>query len=207
MSPSSAQLDIRKGQSTRTAIVSAALRLAEAEGLEGLSIGLVAERVGMSKSGVFAHFGAREDLQLAVLELATIEFANAVFVPAVRLKRGLTRLRAVLSNACRHYLDLPHGCVILSAAHEFDDKPSAVRDAVQSYLQRLRNELIRAVGYAVASGELVPETDTEQLAFEAFSVFLGVHHELKALRDKQAIQRGDRAITRLLQHYAAPVTS
>jgi AcrR family transcriptional regulator len=201
--PQTASHDVRKGQSTRAVIVTAALRLAEAEGLEGLSIGRVADLVGMSKSGVFAHFGAREDLLLAVLEAATVEFANAVFVPAVRLKRGIVRLRAVLSNACRYYLQLPHGCVILSAAHEFDDKPCAVRDAVQSYLHRLRSELVRAISFAVDAKEMAPDVDTQQLAFECFGIFLGVHHELKALRDAKAIERGDRAIARLLQYYAA----
>jgi AcrR family transcriptional regulator len=207
MPPQSNLAEVSKGQSTRSVIVNAALRLAEAEGLEGLSIGLVAERVKMSKSGVFAHFGAREDLQLAVLEAATIEFSNAVFVPALRHKRGLLRLQAVLSNAIRHYKDLPHGCVILSAAHEFDDKPCAVREAVKTYLQRLRAELIRAISQAVDAGELASETDTAQMAFELFGVFLGVHHELKALRDSEAIERGDRAITRLLQYYAVQTKS
>ena len=143
-----------KGAATRDAIVQAALKLAETGGLEGLSIGNVAERVGMSKSGVFAHFGSREDLQLAVLKAATENFSEAVFHPAIKLKRGLPRLRAVLKNMIEFYKSLANGCVILSASHEFDDQPGPIRDAVLAYLRQLRSELIRAARYAQEAGEL-----------------------------------------------------
>jgi AcrR family transcriptional regulator len=193
-----------KGESTRTEIIRQALDLAEAQGLQGLTIGRVAERVGMSKSGVFAHFGAREDLQLAVLEAATQAFGAFVFAPAMKQKRGLARLRAVLENIFDYYQQLPHGCVILSASHEFDDQPGAVRDAVLRYLEKLRAELFRAVRYAIAepSAELAPHVDAEQLCFECFGIFLAVHHQLKAMRDSQAIARGRIAMHRLLGDYA-----
>jgi AcrR family transcriptional regulator len=188
-----------KGASTRDNIVAAALELAKAAGLDALTIGRVADAVSMSKSGVFAHFGSREDLQLAVLEAATTIFSDTVFRPALKLKRGLPRLRAVLENSIRFYQDLSHGCVILSASHEFDDKPGAVRDAVIAYLHRLRSELERAIRYAVDAAELPAETDVGQLAFECFGIFLVVHHDLKTMRDPQAAQRGARAIEQLLQ--------
>jgi AcrR family transcriptional regulator len=188
-----------KGASTRDNIVAAALELAKAAGLDALTIGRVADAVSMSKSGVFAHFGSREDLQLAVLEAATTIFGDAVFRPALKLKRGLPRLRAVLENSIVFYQDLSHGCVILSASHEFDDKPGAVRDAVLAYLRRLRGELERAIRYAVDAAELPAETDVAQLAFECFGIFLVVHHDLKTMRDPAAAQRGTRAIEQLLQ--------
>ena len=198
-SQSNALMTHSKGAATRDAIVLAALRLAETGGLEGLSIGNVAERVGMSKSGVFAHFGSREDLQLAVLKTATEKFSEAVFYPAIKLKRGLARLRAVLANMIEFYQSLANGCVILSASHEFDDQPGPVRDAVLAYLRQLRSELVRAARYALEAGEIDPQLDAEQLGFECFGIFLAVHHDLRTLRDPDSAARGRVAFTRLLQ--------
>jgi len=197
---------LSKGAATRDAIVLAALKLAETGGLEGLSIGNVAERVGMSKSGVFAHFGSREDLQLAVLKAATENFSEAVFYPAIKLKRGLPRLRAVLENMIEFYQGLANGCVILSASHEFDDQPGPVRDAVLAYLRQLRSELVRAARYAVEAGELDPQVDAEQFGFECFGIFLAVHHDLRALRDPDSAARGRSAFTRLLKR-SIPVSN
>ena len=192
-----------KGAATRDAIVRAALQLAETGGLEGLSIGNVAERVGMSKSGVFAHFGSREDLQLAVLKAATENFSQAVFYPAIKLKRGLPRLRAILENMVEFYKSLANGCVILSASHEFDDQPGPVRDAVLAYLRQLRSELVRAARFALEAGELDQQLDAEQLGFECFGIFLAVHHDLRTLRDPDSAARGRAAFMRLLQRSSA----
>lgn len=194
----------RKGQQTRELIVREAAQLARAQGLDALTIGSVAAAVKMSKSGVFAHFGAREDLQLAVLEAATQEFGQRVFYAALKHKRGLPRLRAILQNMIAFYRELANGCIILSAAHEFDDRPGAVRDAVVSYLQRLRSELERAVAHAFDAGELKPDAEVEQVAFELFGVFLVVHHGLKTLREESTPERGLRAIESILARYARP---
>ena len=193
----------RKGQLTRELIVREAAQLARAQGLDALTIGGVASAVKMSKSGVFAHFGAREDLQLAVLEAATQEFGQRVFYAALKHRRGLPRLHAILQNMITFYREIPHGCIILSAAHEFDDRPGAVRDAVVSYLQRLRAELERAVSHALDAGELRQDADIEQLAFELFGVFLAVHHGLKTMREARAAEQGLRAIESILARYIA----
>jgi AcrR family transcriptional regulator len=191
-----------KGELARERILAQALALADAAGLDALTIGSLADAVGKSKSGVFAHFGAREDLLLAVLDEATQRFGNQVFVPAMKLKRGLPRLRAILTNAVRFYRDIPHGCLILSAAHEFDDQPGPIRDAVIHYLRRLQAELLRAVNHAQDAGELRDGVDSELLAFECFGVFLAAHHSLKALRDPHGITMAERAITGLLDRAA-----
>jgi AcrR family transcriptional regulator len=198
MKPLSPATHPSKGAATRDLVVTAALQLAETGGLEGLSIGNVAERVGMSKSGVFAHFGSREDLQLAVLKAATDKFSAAVFQPAIKLKRGLPRLRAVLENMIGFYQSLGQGCVILSASHEFDDQPGPIRDAVLAYLRQLRSELVRAARYAVDAGELDPALDAEQFGFECFGIFLAAHHDLRTLRDADSAARARRAFMRLI---------
>jgi AcrR family transcriptional regulator len=189
---------IGKGAATRDAIVFAALQLAQASGLEGLSIGGIAERVGMSKSGVFAHFGSREDLQLCVLKAATDQFSATVFQPALKLKRGLPRLRAVLENMIVFYQSLGQGCVILSASHEFDDQPGPVREAVLGYLRQLRSELVRATQHAVDAGELMPALDAEQFGFECFGIFLAAHHDLRTMRDGDSAARARKAFARLI---------
>lgn len=199
-----AELNQRKGQLTRELIVREATQLARAQGLDALTIGTVAAAVKMSKSGVFAHFGAREDLQLAVLEAATQEFGQRVFHSALKHRRGLPRLRAILQNMIGFYREIAHGCIILSAAHEFDDRPGAVRDAVVSYLQRLRSELERAVAHAFDAGELRADCEVEQVAFELFGVFLVVHHGLKTLREASTVERGLRAIDAILARYTRP---
>ena len=191
----------RKGQLTRELIVRQASDLARAQGLDALTIGGVAAAVRMSKSGVFAHFGAREDLQLAVLEAATQEFGQRVFYSALKHRRGLPRLRAILQNMIAFYREIAHGCIILSAAHEFDDRPGAIRDAVVSYMRRLQAELERAVSHAFEAGELRADCEVQQVAFELFGVFLVVHHGLKTMRDDSASERGLRAIESILARY------
>jgi AcrR family transcriptional regulator len=189
---------LSKGAATRDAIVFSALQLAQASGLEGLSIGGIAERVGMSKSGVFAHFGSREELQLCVLKAATDQFSATVFHPALKLKRGLLRLSAVLENMIVFYQSLGQGCVILSASHEFDDQPGPVRDAVLGYLRQLRSELVRATQYAIDAGELLPALDAEQFGFECFGIFLAAHHDLRTMRDADSAARARKAFARLI---------
>src|SRR6267142_507758 len=123
---------LTKGEQTKAAILDEALQISSRLGLEGLTIGSLAEATGMSKSGLFAHFGSREDLQLAVLEHAAQRYGELVFVPVLKIERGLPRLRALFER----WLDwtlasgLPGGCIMISAANEYDDRPGPIRDAV-----------------------------------------------------------------------------
>lgn len=180
-----------KGQTTRDAIIERAAELAMRHGLDGLTIGALASAMQMSKSGVFAHFGSREDLQLAVLEYASRHFADAVLVPAVRQRRGLPRLRAIFELTAKFYESLSNhgGCVLLSATMEFDDRPGPIRDAVLHYHRQLRRELIRAVSMARDSGELKDSCDPEQIGLVLFGLMLATHHDLRLLNDQQTLSR------------------
>src|ERR1700749_4661627 len=122
-----------KGAATREAVVERALIIARKEGFEGLTIGGIATAVGMSKSGVFAHFGSREDLQLAVLDAAAQGFTESVFLPAIREKRGLPRLRAIMRNWVSWLRNAGGGCPMISAAIEYDDRAGPIRDRVVEY--------------------------------------------------------------------------
>ncbi|HZH44182.1 MAG TPA: TetR/AcrR family transcriptional regulator [Lysobacter sp.] len=192
----------RKGASTRETIIGRAYEIASSAGLEGLSIGPLAEAVGMSKSGVFAHFGSREDLQLAVLEEAGERFVAAVLRPALAAPRGLPRLRAIATAWFDWVRRNEGGCLILSAASEYDDRPGPLRDRVIALETRWRTELGRAVRMAIDSGELAAHADPEQVAFEINALALAVHHDGGLFGFEAAQARGQRALDRLLRAYA-----
>ena len=192
-----------KGAATRDSIINRAYQIVRKEGFEGLSIGTIATAVGMSKSGVFAHFGSREDLQLAVLDAAAQRFTEQVFLPAIREPRGLPRLEAI-GRRWMKWLRSDHGgCPMVSAAIEYDDRPGVIRERVIFYQTRLRTELARAVGMAVESGELRADTDPAQLAFEMFGIELAVHHDSRLFSFDEALARGERALERLIASYRA----
>lgn len=190
-----------KGAATRGHIVERALEMVRVGGFDGLSIGSVAQTAAMSKSGVFAHFGSREELQLAVLDAAAERFTREVFVPALRVPRGLARLRAIVEHWLEWLRLSEGGCPMVGAAVEFDDRPGPVRERVVFYEERLRAELVRAVRMAVDSGELRADTDAEQVAFELFALALASHHDFRLLGDVSP--RGLRALERLIQSHCA----
>jgi AcrR family transcriptional regulator len=167
-----------KGQNTRAAILDAALAQASAGGFESLTIGSLAERARMSKSGVFAHFGSREELQVAAIEAAAARFTEAVFLPALKARRGLPRIRALFEG----WLDwttrsgLPHGCPMQAAAVEFDDRPGPVRDAVVEHFARLEREVGRAVQLAIEQGHFRADLDVGQFVFDMMGAIFAYYH-------------------------------
>lgn len=194
---------MRKGEQTRTAIVTAAQELAARDGLEGLTIGGLAERMQMSKSGVFAHFGSREDLQIAVLKSYERRFVDDVLLASLKEKRGLTRLRAIL----RHWLswtaaEAASGCIWISGAAEYDDRPGPVRDELVAMVRSWQRELGRAITQAVAAGELPADTDALDVAFQLYGVILVVHHDARLMNNPDSEVRGNRAIERVLNSFA-----
>ncbi|HEV7490888.1 MAG TPA: TetR/AcrR family transcriptional regulator [Rhodanobacteraceae bacterium] len=190
-----------KGAATRDSIIDRAYQIVRKEGFEGLSIGSIADSVGMSKSGVFAHFGSREDLQLSVLDAAAQRFTEHVFLPALRERRGLPRLEAIGRRWMKWLRNEQGGCPMISAAIEYDDRPGAIRDRVIFYQTRLRKELARAIDMAIETGELRTDTDSDQLAFEIFGVELAMHHDSRLFGFDEAIERSERALDRLVASY------
>jgi AcrR family transcriptional regulator len=192
-----------KGPATRELILDHAYELARTGGLEGLSIGTLASGVGMSKSGVFAHFGSREDLQLAVLDAAARRFMAKVLVPALSAPRGLPRLRAIVAQWSEWGHEHQSGCVLLTAAGEYDGREGALHDAVVAQQAGWRGELEKAVGQAVAEGHLRPDTDPAQLAFEIYALMLGLHHDAGLFGFEQASRRLSAAFERLWRSWQA----
>jgi len=166
-----------KRASTRETILDHAYALARRDGLEGLSIGNLASDVGMSKSGVFAHFGSREDLQLAVLDTGRNRFVTQVLLPALQQPRGLPRLRAIVANWFEWSREHQSGCVLLSAVSEYDGRDGALHDGVVRQQAGWRDELQKAVAQAVELGHLHSDTDVALLAFQIYALMLGLHHD------------------------------
>jgi AcrR family transcriptional regulator len=189
-----------KGVATHGAIVERAIELVRKQGLESLSIGGLAQAAAMSKSGVFAHFGSREDLQLAVLDAVAEDFSRKVLGQAFLQPRGVKRLRAILAG----WMDWTHGagCPMIAAVVEYDDRPGTIRDRVVHWQRRLREALIRAVQLAVETGELREDTDAAQFAFEMFGIVLVLHHDTRLFGGTDAIVRATRAFDRLIADYA-----
>jgi len=194
-----------KGRQTRAAIVDAALGVASQIGIEGLSIGALAEATGMSKSGVFAHFGSREELQISVVREYHARFEDEVFRPAMTKGRGLPRLHALFDRWLKRVsVEIDSGCIYISGAVEFDDRPGPVRDALVTMVQTWRRTLERAIRAAVGEGHLRADADVGQLLFEIHGLILAVHHDARFLRHAGAEERARAAFARILAHWAAP---
>ena len=186
-----------KGPTTRELILDKAYELAREDGLEGLSIGALALSASMSKSGVFAHFGSREQLQLALLESVETRFLEFVKTPALREARGLPRLRKLAERWCEWGRIHQSGCVLLSAAVEYDGRDGALRQSVLRQQAGWRDELRRAIELAIDAGHLRLDTDPTQLAFEIYALMLGLHHDAGLFGYEEARHRTDAALERL----------
>ncbi|MCO4747595.1 MAG: TetR/AcrR family transcriptional regulator [Proteobacteria bacterium] len=191
---------MRKGDQTRDTILAAALSSASALGLEGLSIGKLARETGLSKSGLFAHFGSKEELQIQVLDRAAELFTNRVVRAGITAPRGEARVRSLLE----HYLDwadsrtIPGGCVFMSASFELDDRPGPVRDALIDHVKDLRGVFRKAASLAMESGDFRADLDPSQFAFDVHAVALAYHVQLRLFEDPGARQRVWNSIERIL---------
>ncbi len=188
-----------KGDDTRAAILDEAVDIASRVGFEALTIGQLAERTSMSKSGLFAHFKSKEQLQLQALERARARFIDVVVRPALSTARGEGRARALFEGWLAWIeTSLPGGCVFIAAAAEVDDRPGALRDAVVRHERDLL-EMIRTVaGTAVSEGEWRADLDLDQFAFELHGVLLAHHHSYRLLHSPDAATRTRAAFEAML---------
>lgn len=198
---------IHKGQQTKAAIVDAALGLATQIGLEGLSIGALAEVMRMSKSGVFAHFGSREELQISVIREYYARFEEEVFYPALQQPRGMPRLKALFQNWMnRTSVEIDSGCLFISGAVEFDDRPGPVRDALAGSVKTWLAAMNRAVVQTKQEGHLRADLDEHQMAFEIHGLILALHYEARFLKTPGSVARAHTGFANILVRYgSAPV--
>jgi AcrR family transcriptional regulator len=199
---------LQKGQQTKAAIVEAALGLATQIGLEGLSIGALAEVTQMSKSGVFAHFGSREELQISVIREYHARFEDEVFYPAMTAPRGLPRLRALFANWMqRTSVEIDSGCIYISGAVEFEDRAGPVRDALASSVMTWHAAMKRAITTAKQERHLRDDADEEQMLFEIHGLILALHYEARFLKTPGSIARANAGFDNILRLYGAAKVS
>lgn len=193
---------MRKGELTRAAILDMALDLASRDGLEGLTIGLLADKMNMSKSGVFAHFGSREDLQLEVLKLYHHRFEQEVFFPSVQETRGVARLKSMYARWIKRVsVEIASGCIYISGAVEYDDRPGPIREELVAMVRAWQGALLRCVQQAIEIGDLKSDTDAEQLVYEMYGLILALHHDARFLRMPGSIDRARAGFDRLIENY------
>lgn len=189
-----------KGEATREAILDRALSMATQTGLEGLTMGSLAKEVKLSKSGLFAHFQSKEQLQLDVLETAVARFIETVMAPALRERRGEPRVRALFD----HWLEwedapfLPGGCPFVSMATELDDRPGPIRDRLVGYQRDWLQALATAARIAIDEKHFRADLDPAQFAFSLYSIILSYHYYSRLLRDPAAEPLARRAFETLL---------
>jgi AcrR family transcriptional regulator len=191
------------GRETKALILETAAKVARSHGLEGITIGELAKAVGMSKSGLFAHFQGKENLQLTILKMATDQFVERVFKKSFREPRGEPRVRAIFENWI-HFIDgdkdgPPLGGIFIAACFELDDRPGALRD----YLRQVQNDLIgnltKAVKLAVENKDFHREVDAELFAWTLYSFILGYHHFKFMLKDERALEHVRKSFEGLLK--------
>jgi len=192
-----------KGEETRAQILEAAVQMAAVSGFESLTIGTLAEKTGMSKSGLFAHFGSKLDLQIAALDEAARRFTEAVYQPALKAPRGLKRLRALFENWIEWPTQLGGGCPIDSAMREYDHKPGPMREAVLERQRLMDRELVKTVQMAVDSGELAAKTDVRQLEFEIVAIVLASFRGEALFGPDESRRRARAAFDRVIQEHRA----
>ncbi|WP_420125087.1 TetR/AcrR family transcriptional regulator [Longimicrobium sp.] len=189
-----------KGAATRDRIIESALRTASVEGLEGISLGRLAADVGMSKSGLFAHFTSKEELQIDVLEAASARFAEIVLKPAMQEPRGEPRVRSLFEHwlVWERHESLPGGCVFMHAAAELDDRPGPARDTLVSWQRQWLAFLAKAARIAVDAGHFRADLDSALFAFQQLGLVLGYYHARRLLGDPLAEQHARQAFDALV---------
>ncbi|MBI2746834.1 MAG: TetR/AcrR family transcriptional regulator [Burkholderiales bacterium] len=194
-----------KSEMTRTAIIGAALDLACEQGLEAISLQVVADRIGLSKSGVFSRVGSREALQKVVIEEYGRQFLAEVFVPAMQAPKGLPRLKAIVERwlVRMREVEVQKGCLYTAGAFELDDRDGELRDFLLQQVAAWRSTLRRTVLQAVEAGHLRADTDPEQLVGELSNMAIGLLHDARFLRDPRAAERAQATWQRLLRSYQA----
>lgn len=184
-------------------IVGAALDLASAQGLEAITLQAVADRVGLSKSGVFSRIGSREALQKAVIDEFGRRFLADVFVPAMQMPKGLPRLNEIVARWIHRteQVEAHTGCIYTAGAFELDDREGELRELLLQEVIRWRAALRRTILQAVESGHLRADTDSQQLVSEINALIIGMLHDARFLRDPRAADRARTTYARLLETY------
>jgi len=190
-----------KGEDTKFTILRIGLDMASKLGLENVSIGQLAKATKMSKSGLFAHFESKENLQIQILNFAGESFTELVFAPALEEKAGIPRIKALVNNWIDWSSGFSGGCIFVSASTEFSDRPGRVRDFILMQQQDWVESLSRLAQSAIKSGDFRKDIDCDQFAFDLYSLLLGIFYYHQMLQDANTGKRWEAALERLLTAY------
>jgi AcrR family transcriptional regulator len=193
---------LTKGEATKRAILDGALVIASRHGLEGLTIGKLAEETGLSKSGLFAHFGSKQNLDVEVVGAARERFIAEVIAPALQAPRGEPRVRALVDRWLA-WGGRPGGCIFVALSAELDDQPGPARDALEEAMRDLLDVIANAARIAVAEGHFAKGLDTQQFAFELYGIMLASHHLIRFHKDPKGLARTRKAFERLVDNSRA----
>ncbi|HVG09787.1 MAG TPA: TetR/AcrR family transcriptional regulator [Thermoanaerobaculia bacterium] len=192
-----------KGAETRERILDQAVRIASRDGLEGLTIGTLSSELGLSKSGLFAHFGSKDELQVQVLQAAVGRFTEVVIRPALAAPRGEPRIRALFENWLAWSNAPDRGCILVGASTEFDDRPGPQRDTLTKAFRDRSAFMAKAARLAIEAGHFRADLDPEQFAFDLDAIVLGYHNAQRLMRNPKAGDLARGSFERLLAFYKA----
>jgi AcrR family transcriptional regulator len=190
-----------KGEDTKNAILKIGLDMASQLGLECVTIGALAKTANMSKSGLFAHFASKENLQMEILRYAGHLFAESVIIPALKIEAGIPRIKGLVAGWISWGSTLTGGCIFVSTSAEFADRPGKVRDLLLRQQEEWIDSLKKIGESAVRVGDFRKDSDCEQFAFDLYSMLLGFHLYYKLLHNKETKRRQEAALQRLLENY------
>jgi AcrR family transcriptional regulator len=191
-----------RGQETKKQILEEAMKIASTHGIQGITIGELAKKVGMSKSGLFAHFANKDNLQLQILNMASEHFVESVLKPAFKKEKGVPRLKALFNNWLIFLNDdstLPGGSIFISASFELDDRPGALKDYVQKSQELLILNIEKAVQLAIECKHLKSTTNKSEFAWKLYSYVLGYHHFKRMLHNPKAEELIKNAFKELIE--------
>jgi AcrR family transcriptional regulator len=190
-----------KGKDTKFTVLEVGLDMASKLGLECVTIGNLANATNLSKSGLFAHFQSKENLQIEILNHAAQSFSEGVIIPALKIKAGIPRIRALVDNWIQWTSELTGGCIFVSASADFSDRPGKVRDVLLHQQKEWIDCLKRIAQSAVQMGDFRQDIDDDQFAFDLYSLLLGFHLYYNLLDDADIRKRQEAALTRILNSY------
>jgi AcrR family transcriptional regulator len=192
---------MEKGETTKRAILNAGLKMATHLSLESVTIGHLAKVTQMSKSGLFAHFQSKENLQIGILKHAGELFAEGVVIPALMEKAGIPRIKALVTNWIKWSSKMTGGCIFVSSSTEFTDRPGKVRDFILEQQEAWIDSLRRIARSAIRVGDFKKDIDCDQFAFDLYSLLLGFHLYDRMLNNEDTKKRQEVALERLLDNY------
>ena len=192
---------MKKAKNTRETILQEALDMASHLGLESITIGQLALRLKMSKSGLFAHFQSKENLQLAILSHAASDFKYYVLLPALATEAGIPRIKKLVNNWIGWGERLTGGCIFVNASIEYSERKGKIHDFVLFLQEEWIDSLVKIAESAIRTGDFEKDIDTKQFAYELYSMLLGFHYYHRMLKDKDIRIRQEKALDRLIRNY------